>query len=41
VSTKVTPASAAADLAAPGDDVLAATRAVYDELVAPHVHQRW
>jgi aryl-alcohol dehydrogenase-like predicted oxidoreductase len=33
--------AAAADVAPLSDDVLAQARAVYDELVAPHVHQRW
>ncbi len=33
--------AAAADLAPLSADVMAATRDVYDKLVAPHVHQRW
>ncbi|MBO9184280.1 aldo/keto reductase [Rhizobium sp. E27B/91] len=33
--------AAAADLAPLSADVMAATRDVYDRLVAPHVHQRW
>ncbi len=33
--------AASADLAPPSDDVLEQARAVYDELVAPHVHHRW
>jgi aryl-alcohol dehydrogenase-like predicted oxidoreductase len=33
--------AAASDLAPLGDDVHAATSAIYDEMVAPHVHHRW
>lgn len=33
--------AAAADLAPLGAETMAAARAVYDRLVAPHVHQRW
>ncbi len=33
--------AAAADLAPLSAEVMAATRDVYDRLVAPHVHQRW
>jgi aryl-alcohol dehydrogenase-like predicted oxidoreductase len=33
--------AAAADLAPLARDTMAAARAVYDRLVAPHVHQRW
>ncbi|MDI7860973.1 aldo/keto reductase [Rhizobiaceae bacterium n13] len=33
--------AAAADLAPLSADVMAATREIYDSLVAPHVHQRW
>ena len=33
--------AAAASLPAIPQDVMDATRAVYDQLVAPHVHQRW
>jgi aryl-alcohol dehydrogenase-like predicted oxidoreductase len=33
--------AAAADLAPLSADVMAATRDIYDRLIAPHVHQRW
>jgi aryl-alcohol dehydrogenase-like predicted oxidoreductase len=33
--------AAAAELAANSGDVMAATREIYERLVAPHVHQRW
>lgn len=33
--------AAAADLAPLSNDVMAATREIYDRLIAPHVHQRW
>jgi aryl-alcohol dehydrogenase-like predicted oxidoreductase len=33
--------AAAADMAPIADDTMAAARAVYDRLIAPHVHQRW
>jgi aryl-alcohol dehydrogenase-like predicted oxidoreductase len=33
--------AAAADLPALGDDTMARIAAVYDERIAPHVHQRW
>jgi len=33
--------AAAADLAPLSADVMAATREIYDRLIAPHVHQRW
>jgi aryl-alcohol dehydrogenase-like predicted oxidoreductase len=33
--------AAAADLAPLGEQVHAAVREVYDELVRPHVHDRW
>lgn len=31
----------AADLAPLSADVMAATREIYERLIAPHVHQRW
>jgi aryl-alcohol dehydrogenase-like predicted oxidoreductase len=31
----------AAELAALGDDVHAKVKAVYDDLIRPHVHHRW
>ena len=33
--------AAAADLSPLSADVMAATREIYDRLIAPHVHQRW
>ncbi|MBX4956391.1 aldo/keto reductase [Rhizobium lentis] len=33
--------AAAADLAPLSADVMAATREIYEQLIAPHVHQRW
>ncbi|ABC90395.1 probable oxidoreductase protein [Rhizobium etli CFN 42] len=33
--------AAAADLAPLSADVMAATRVIYERLIAPHVHQRW
>ncbi|MGO6971934.1 aldo/keto reductase [Rhizobium leguminosarum] len=33
--------AAAADLAPLSTDVMAATREIYERLIAPHVHQRW
>jgi aryl-alcohol dehydrogenase-like predicted oxidoreductase len=33
--------AAAADLPALSNDVMAASREIYDRLIAPHVHQRW
>ncbi len=33
--------AAASDLAPLSADVMAATRDIYDRLIAPHVHQRW
>jgi len=33
--------AAAAELAPLGDEVHAAVREVYDELIRPHVHTRW
>jgi aryl-alcohol dehydrogenase-like predicted oxidoreductase len=33
--------AAAADLAPLSADVMAATREIYERLIAPHVHHRW
>ena len=33
--------AAASDLAALSADVMAASREVYERLIAPHVHHRW
>jgi aryl-alcohol dehydrogenase-like predicted oxidoreductase len=33
--------AAAADVPAPGDDVMAAVADVYERRIAPHVHDRW